>query len=94
MLYDGVNIAADGQFMQGTVASTSTVYTSGQSLGGWTVSSGSVDLINDLWQRSPSGGRSVDLDGSTPGAITQTLTTVAGNTYQVRFVMSANAGGG
>jgi choice-of-anchor C domain-containing protein len=93
VLYDGVNIAADGQFMQGSAGTSYTGYSNGQSFGGWTVSSGNVDLIGDLWTRSPSGGRSVDLDGVTPGAISQTLTTVAGNTYQVRFVMSANANG-
>ncbi|MFO1001928.1 MAG: DUF642 domain-containing protein [Planctomycetaceae bacterium] len=39
------------------------------------------------------GGRSVDLDGLAPGAISQTLTTVVGEVYTVRFRMSANGSG-
>ncbi len=89
----GPNLAADGQFLNGSVTGGFTVYTNGQSFGGWTVTAGSVDLIGTEWQRSPSGGRSIDMDGGSPGAISQTLNTVAGNTYVVRYVMSANGTG-
>ncbi len=50
----GPNVAADGQFLNGSVTGGFTVYSSGQSFGGWTVTSGSVDLIGTEWQRSPS----------------------------------------
>ncbi len=61
--------------------------------GGWTVTAGSVDLIGTEWQRSPSGGRSIDLDGGSPGTISQTLNTVQGTRNVVRYVMSANGTG-
>ncbi len=90
----GPNLANDGLFLNGSATGGFTSYSSGQSFGGWSVTAGNIDLIESQWQRSPSGGRSVDMDGSTPGTISQTLNTVAGNTYVVRYVMSANGGGG
>ncbi len=57
------------------------------------MTAGNIDLIESQWQRSPSGGRSVDMDGGAPGTISQTLNTVAGNTYVVRYMLSANGGG-
>ncbi|MBL8856037.1 MAG: DUF4347 domain-containing protein, partial [Planctomycetaceae bacterium] len=89
----GVNLATDGQFLNGTVSGSYTTYTDGQSFGGWTVTNGDVDLLNTFGFASPTGGRGVDLDGTTPGAISQNITTVVGNTYEVRFLMSANGSG-
>jgi choice-of-anchor C domain-containing protein len=93
VILGGPNAVTDAQFLQGTVSGASQQYNSGSTFGGWTVTAGSVDLIGSLFQPSPTGGRSVDLDGAAPGTISQTITTVAGNTYSVRFVMSANATG-
>ncbi len=74
----GPNLVADGQFLNGTAVGVWSTYSSGQSFGGWNVTAGSVELHGTGWQRSPSGGRSVDLDGSAPGTISQSLSTVAG----------------
>jgi choice-of-anchor C domain-containing protein len=62
---------------------------------GWTVLSGSVDWIGGYWQ-SPtgSGTGSIDLDGTSPGAIYQTITTVANQTYDLSFFLSGNPDGG
>jgi choice-of-anchor C domain-containing protein len=60
---------------------------------GWTVSSGSIDWIGALWL-AQDGALSLDLDGSAPGAITQTLATTIGNTYFVSFYLSGNSNGG
>ncbi|HBJ36743.1 MAG TPA: hypothetical protein DDZ51_18705, partial [Planctomycetaceae bacterium] len=89
----GPNLAADGQFLNGTVSGSFSSYSSGQSFGGWAVTAGSIDLLNDFWQRSPSGGRSIDMNGTSPGTISQSFSTVAGNTYTVRYLMSANGVG-
>jgi choice-of-anchor C domain-containing protein len=90
----GANIANDGQFLNGSASGgTVTTYSNGQTFGGWTVTQATVDLLTSGFISVPSGGRSIDMDGGAPGAISQTLTTVAGNTYTVRFMMSANAGG-
>jgi choice-of-anchor C domain-containing protein len=60
---------------------------------GWHVPAGkSVDIYSDGpngWQASD-GHHSIDLDGNWPGAIEQTVTTVAGEFYVVRFDMSGN----
>ncbi|MFN8121538.1 MAG: choice-of-anchor C family protein [Thermoleophilia bacterium] len=63
------------------------------SFGGWTVSSGNVDLTGAEWIAA-SGSQSLDLNGDQPGAVTQTLATTAGATYRITFRMSGNMMGG
>lgn len=60
----------------------------------WTVIGGSVDLIGSYWQAPPTGGQSVDLDGSSPGGLQQTLVTEPGSEYIVSFYLSGNPDGG
>jgi choice-of-anchor C domain-containing protein len=60
---------------------------------GWTVSSGTVDWVGPLWQ-AQDGSKSIDLDGNSPGAISQNLATTIGNTYSVSFYLSGNSNGG
>jgi choice-of-anchor C domain-containing protein len=84
------DIVADGLFREAANPGSVANYTTGQSFGNWTVQSGDVDLVGTLWQASPLGGRSVDLNGNNPGAIAQTLTTVAGRQYQVIFNATGN----
>ncbi|HEV7385613.1 MAG TPA: choice-of-anchor C family protein [Phenylobacterium sp.] len=61
---------------------------------GWTVSSGNVDWITGYWQSSDGDGFSVDLNGTQPGAISQTIDTVIGQTYTLTFDMSGNPDNG
>jgi choice-of-anchor C domain-containing protein len=84
------DIAVDGLFREAADPGAFTNYTNGSSLGGWTVSSGNVDLMGTGAQTSPLGGRSIDLNGSAAGEISQTLTTVAGRQYQIIFDASGN----
>ncbi len=88
------DIIQDGLFREAANPGTFTNYTTGQSIGNWTVQSGDVDLIGTSFQSSPLGGRSIDLNGTNPGAIAQNLTTVAGRQYQVIFNASGNWGAG
>ena len=60
---------------------------------GWKVESGSVDYMGTYWSAAE-GSRSVDLDGNGPGSISQTITTVVGQTYTINFQYSANTDGG
>jgi choice-of-anchor C domain-containing protein len=53
---------------------------------------GSVDWINNYWQAPPPGGYSVDLDGFTPGGISQALTLGAGS-YVLTFYLAGNPDG-
>lgn len=56
---------------------------------GWTVVSGSIDLIGSYWDASD-GDRSIDLNGDEPGAINQVFDTESGALYQVFFDMAGN----
>jgi hypothetical protein len=59
------------------------------------VNSGSVDLIGGYWQ-SPSGpsGGSVDLDGNSPGSISQTFNVPTAGLYNLSFALAGNPDGG
>jgi choice-of-anchor C domain-containing protein len=90
------NLISDGDFNN----SNPSFQTIGapSSFGPWTVTNGSVDLIGGYWQ-SPSGPNfpsgtngSVDLDGNSPGAISQTLSLAAGS-YELSFYLSGNPDG-
>lgn len=60
---------------------------------GWTVLGGSVDLVNSYWQLPPT-GQSVDLDGNSPGGLSQTVATTPGQSYTISFLLSGNPDGG
>lgn len=64
------------------------------SLDGWTVASGSVDLINTLWDSSE-GDYNIDLNGSAVGTIYQDVTgLVTGQSYTILFDLAGNYAGG
>ena len=86
---------SDGMFLDAGTPATHTTYTLGQTFGGWTVTSGAVDLLGNSYDDSPLGGNAVDLGGGVggggqPGTFSQTLTTEIGREYQVTFAMSGN----
>lgn len=82
---NGYNTSSNGEF---SMYSTDGQF-AGSSFGGWTVISGTVDLIGSLWQAPVAGGGSVDMDGASPGAISQTFTTSSG-WYELSFLLSGN----
>ena len=59
------------------------------SLTGWTVTQGSVDWVSSYW-RAAEGAKSIDLNGNTPGGLSQTFSTIANAKYKVTFFMSGN----
>jgi choice-of-anchor C domain-containing protein len=61
---------------------------------GWTVSSGNVDWIQGYWQSADGDGFSIDLNGTTPGGISQTIATEVGKAYELTFDMSGNPDNG
>jgi len=68
-------------------------YSAGQIMGGWTVTSNSVDLIDTYWQAAD-GVQSADLNGgSAGGAIYQDVATVPGQQYYLSFSLAGNPGG-
>jgi hypothetical protein len=89
----------DGEFNAPPGSAPFQTIDAGGSLGVWTVGTpagasvpGSVDFINGYWQSPPTGGNSVDLDGLTPGSISQTFTS-AGGTDVLSFYLSGNPDG-
>ncbi|MFO0455309.1 MAG: Ig-like domain-containing protein, partial [Planctomycetota bacterium] len=93
LILGGVNLVNDSHFTAVTPAGSYTIYSAGQSFGGWTVTAGTVDLVKSYWDPPPTGGQSVDTSGTTVGTIEQTLTTVAGNTYELFFYMTSGLTG-
>ncbi len=84
------NLVTNGGFELPVLGPTGFVtYGPGASLTGWTIDSGSIDHIKTFWT-SFEGAQSIDLDGNSPGAISQTLATSIGQSYDVSFWSSAN----
>ncbi|MBW1720223.1 MAG: choice-of-anchor C family protein [Deltaproteobacteria bacterium] len=62
-------------------------------INGWTITSGTVDWIQDYWTPSD-GDRSLDMSGSTKGTIAQiVLPTIIDQNYRVSFDMAGNPDG-
>ena len=90
------NILANWQFSSPSVASGSIDVSAGSpTISGWSVTSGTVDLVSGAGVRAVLNGASpqaVDLNGTSPGAISQTFATVPGYTYSGDyFLVSATA---
>ncbi|MCM2389795.1 choice-of-anchor C family protein [Streptomyces albipurpureus] len=85
----------DGSFEYPTAPANSfTTLVSGQSIGPWKVTSGSVDLIGTGFWQAAEGDQSVDLNGGQAGAVAQTFSTIVGRTYTVTYALAANPEGG
>ncbi|MFG0267342.1 MAG: LamG-like jellyroll fold domain-containing protein, partial [Rhodopirellula sp. JB055] len=92
---DTINdVVDDGLFLEADDPGTYTRYTNATPLGAWTVENGNVDLLGSVLPDSENGGRAVELNGDTTGVITQSLTTVAGQQYQLTFEAGGNFSGG
>ena len=90
----GANLLINGDFESGahTNETVQVISPSSNAIGGWAVTSGSVDWIESSIWAAQSGTYSLDMNGNNPGAITQSFATVSGATYSVQFYMGANPG--
>jgi len=82
---------ANGSFESATVNPGSFIMLPNGStaINSWTVTSGTIDYIGTLWIASDS-SRSIDLNGTTPGSISQSFRTLKGSVYHVQFDMAGN----
>lgn len=88
------NLATNGSFETGPAlgpAGYTQVDAPSSAIDGWTVVSGSVDVVG--YFADADGSRSLDLSGVAPGTIEQSIPTLAGATYLIRFAMAANPTG-
>ena len=90
--FASTNLVTNGSF-EANLVPGAFINSTVQSISNWTVGVGNVDLVGSLWSAA-SGVNSVDLNGSKKGEIHQTLTTVAGQTYQFSFELAGNFQGG
>ena len=65
-----------------------TIPAGSNALHGWQIVSGNID-VQAYWQ-TVSGKLSLDLNGTTPGTITQSFATVIGKSYQLSFFYANN----
>lgn len=89
------SIVTNGSFEQPNVpgqASPSFQTLTGSALTGWTISSGSIDLIGSYWQ-AQDGSQSIDLSGNETGTIYQDLATTPGAAYTLSFYLAGNPDG-
>jgi len=86
------SFVADGDFTAPSGGGSFVTYGVG-AMGPWNVTSGTVDLIGGYWQAPSFGGGSVDMDGNSPGSISQALSLGAGN-YILHFSLSGNPDNG
>ncbi|OED43191.1 hypothetical protein AB833_04255 [Chromatiales bacterium (ex Bugula neritina AB1)] len=93
-LYTEIDLIRDGTFLYSGDNATQR-YDTGNFIGGnggvWHVDSGNIEVLGN-WATSPLGGKAVDLDGQTPGSISQSFATEPGKSYQVRFALTGNFG--
>ncbi len=84
------NVIKDGQFVLGLPKPPSTNYSAGQIVGNWKVDAGNIDVNVGYFATPNDVSNSVDLNGTRPGAISQTITTIPGTVYTVKFLLSGN----
>ena len=95
-LANSYNLVTDPYFNDhGFARNSVTAVTSGNSFGAWNVVSGAVEVYAD-WHFSPSplSNDILDLSASQSGAISQTINTIPGVEYELKFALSGNGEGG
>ncbi len=86
------SIVTNGSFESpGTFTGGFKTYSAGSTaITGWTVGSGSVDLINTYWQAAD-GSYSLDMSGGSAGSIWQTISgLLTGKSYILSFALAGN----
>jgi choice-of-anchor C domain-containing protein len=85
------NLVGNGGFESPKLTGGFSEFFSGQTIGGaWHVDSGSADVVYTTTLAAAKGHQSLDLDGSSAGAISQVIHTAAGSAYKVAFKLAGN----
>lgn len=96
-------IVVDGNFDSPAASGTFQTFNAGSTFGAggaWlvtsgsvSVSNGSVDEIGNYWPTTPGHSNSVDLNGNSPGGISQQVSLAAGS-YVLQYYLAGNPDGG
>lgn len=84
----------NGSFENGTftTAPFDTLAAGDASITGWTIGGAGVDWIGSFWVASE-GGRSIDLSALNAGSLSQTRSTIEGQSYKLTFDLAGNPTG-
>ncbi|TCD47025.1 DUF642 domain-containing protein [Chlorobium sp. N1] len=80
------NLVVNGSFSLHPYDYSANYYAGSTQLTGWTITTGSVDII----EYGYNGTDALDIDGASPGAISQEIATVIGEEYTFSFAYSDN----
>jgi choice-of-anchor C domain-containing protein len=89
------NLLVNGSFEEGPAIPQGgdafiTLENSSTALPGWAVSQGNINVVDSSFWKAADGKRSLDLNGSMPGAIRQAFKTKKGQKYRVKFALAGN----
>ena len=85
------NLIQNGSFESPSIPSSVVEYDAGSTtMPNWTVGGNSVDLVEDSYWAAEDGDQSLDLSGSAPGSVSQTVATTAGSNYTLTWWMAGN----
>jgi choice-of-anchor C domain-containing protein len=87
------NLIVNGSFEEPSIWQTNPFveYDAGSTaMPGWTVGGNSIDLVGQNYWQAENGDQSVDLSGSAPGSVSQTVGTTPGANYTLSWYMAGN----
>ncbi len=90
-LWSHANVVQNGSFEVFGGSGNSNI---GAGINHWTIGGGGIDIVQTATWQAADGNVSITLGWVSPSSVTQTLTTVAGQTYEIRFSMAAEIFGG
>jgi choice-of-anchor C domain-containing protein len=90
-LFTAKGAVSNGSFEEPAISIPYQVFSAGESIGGWVVESGTIEIVGPYWQAA-AGRQSVDLSGiwDLVGTIYQDIPTIPGQEYTVRFAFAGN----
>lgn len=88
------NLLTNGSFEQPNLGGGWGAVASGSGLPGWTVIGAGVDHAGSAWQGAEGSAQSLSLGWVSDAGVTQTVSTVPGALYRLRFHMAAEVYGG
>jgi choice-of-anchor C domain-containing protein len=88
---DASSILADGGFEAAYCSGSWSFYSAGSTgLTDWSIDTGSIDVVSSTYAVGAEGDQWLDLNGSGPGVVSQTVATKPGATYTLTFCYAGN----